>query len=314
MNARIRQNEALALRTQGYSFPAIAALLGYSAPQSARNAVLAAARRAGITAPTAPTATVTDSTDRKFGIEIEFTGLSAQGALTAVRAAGLTCEIEGYNHNTRSHWKIVSDSTCGYELVSPPLAGDAGFAAVTTAMNALDAAGAKVNRNCGLHVHHDSEGLSGSEIAAFVEFYVKRQDSMDRLVAPSRRRGGNTWCKRVGRNELADIISSFTQDRRPPARFGQGESSFRYRTINVMSMLRHGTIEIRQHQGSLNPEKAIAWIKFGQAMIRSAQAGATNAVPNTVFEMLQTLTTDHGLDAQDAEFLMGRAMHFTAAQ
>ena len=75
--------------------------------------------------------------NRTFGVEIECIGITSAVACEAIRAAGLTCEIEGYNHNTRDHWKIVTDGSVrdnrgnpGIEVVSPILRGTAGMTAL----------------------------------------------------------------------------------------------------------------------------------------------------------------------------------------
>lgn len=308
-----RQNRAAVLRAQGYTFRSIAEVLSYSSPQAARQAVLASQRRA-TTIVTGATWTPRATGDRAFGIEIEFFGISSNTALDALTTAGLNVDRQSYNHNTCPTWKLVTDATVngsGLELVSPKLSGESGYAEVMLAMTTLKAAGAVVNHSCGMHVHHDAEDLTGHEIASLMELYVGRQDAIDQLVAPSRRGTiYNTWCQRVDPRELSRIVTSLRAERRPPVGHGNGNSQYRYRTINVQAMLRHGTVEIRQHQGSLNGEKAIAWIKFGQALIRSAQSNASQAVPNTVFEMLQSLATNHGLDTATAEYLITRAFHF----
>lgn len=62
---------------------------------------------------------------RRFGVEVEFVGVSCEVAARAITAAGFSCQYEGYNHNTSSTWKIVRDGSIEYhngncgELVSP---------------------------------------------------------------------------------------------------------------------------------------------------------------------------------------------------
>jgi hypothetical protein len=245
-------------------------------------------------------------------VEIEFNGISKSTAYRVLSAAGVNVRDESYNHSTRTHWKLITDgsvSGSGLELVSPILAGDDGFAQLTLVLETLTAAGARVDRSCGMHVHHDMGGLTGEEIASFFEFYVDRQNSIDLLVAPSRRNGSqhSYYTSRVTQTERDRIGASFRANRQAPG----GD---RYRTINVQSFSRYETVEIRQHQGTLNAKKAVAWVKFGQSMITAARSGHGASVPTTVFEMIQSLTTDHDLAADAAEYLMGRALHFTSAE
>lgn len=238
---------------------------------------------------------------RQFGIEIEFSGLSAEGAAVALRSAGLNAVAEGYNHETRRHWKIVTDSTCGFEAVSPVLSGEDGYRQVGVAMKALREAGARVDTRCGMHVHHDMDGLSGAAIARFVEIYAARQSTIDNFVAPSRRRG-NRWCEPLRSTEVDAIVSTFTARRSAPY-------VDRYRTVNVQSFPRYGTVEVRQHQGSLNGSKAVAWIKFGQALIAAAAADVAVAdVPATPAGLVEFLNTSHSLDDAAAAYLAARSV------
>jgi hypothetical protein len=186
-------------------------------------------------------------------------------------AASIPVRNEGYNHRTRTYWKLMYDASVrntgthqayGHELVSPPLVGPAGFQALATAIKALRDAGATVDASCGIHVHHDMAGLSGAEIARFARLFYDRQDAIDMLVAPSRRHNGG-YARRLREYEINTIVEHFTAYRSAP-------QVDRYRTLNVQSFPKYGTIEIRQHQGSLNAIKVAAWIKFGQALVQAA--------------------------------------------
>ena len=67
---------------------------------------------------------------RRFGVEIEFKGNRTEVA-NQINMLGVACIEEGYNHHTRSHWKIVTDASLGYdnagEVVSPILQGASFF-------------------------------------------------------------------------------------------------------------------------------------------------------------------------------------------
>ena len=51
--------------------------------------------------------------DRKFGIELELIGITREQAIAALTRVGTEVREEGYNHETRRHWKIVSDASVG---------------------------------------------------------------------------------------------------------------------------------------------------------------------------------------------------------
>ena len=214
---------------------------------------------------------------RKFGVEIEFlvpSQLHLSSLAMEMTARGLTCGIEGYNHNDVNYWKITTDSSVGgsgstagwvgRELVSPPLSSKEGKRQLRLACEALAAVGAKVNMTCGLHVHHDARHLTDTAMVRVAETMAEFAWDMDRMVSKSRR-GGNTYCYRFDRYQL-DMIRAIGLRM-------YMQSSSRYQTLNLSAYLRHGTIEFRQHQGSVEYDKIVAWVEVGQAMIRAAQRG-----------------------------------------
>lgn len=322
-SSRLRQEQAYDLRLRNYTYQQIADALGYAGGSAACQAVRAAERRGyrGTTT-SAPNAAPNNAqaSGRTFGVEIEFSSLDGRAAAQAISDAGVTCTYEGYTHRVCGDWKIVSDSTCGYEAVSPILFGEDGYAQVRKVVAALSAAGATVNTNCGMHVHHGADDLNGEQLASLFELYASHFNAIDHLVAPSRRANSNRWCKRFRRGELSKIVDAL-RSRRDSVRDGSlptwnllSARDDRYRHINLCSFPKYGTIEIRQHQGTLNGDKAVAWIKFGQALVQAAIDGGASRVPNTVFEMINTLRSNHGLDADSAGFLVERAMHFAATE
>lgn len=310
----VTRRAAYELRQIGWTFPAIAAHLGFANANAAMYAVEAHARATGASVPSRSARrsaaarqgaarrhgrTVSPLLARRFGIEIEFSGLDPYRAAEAIRAAGLEAEAEGYNHDTRDHWKIVSDSTCGYEAVSPILSGEDGYEQVRKVMRALSEAGARVDRRCGMHVHRDVNDLTGEAIATLVETYAGSQTTIDRFLARSRRSGQSEWCAPMTARDVERVAEGFRTHR-------QADSGVtRYRSINVQSFPRYGTVEIRQHQGTLNGSKAVAWIMLGQALVVAAQT-ETPVDGGSVETFLASLV-DAGLPTEQSRRLARRA-------
>lgn len=245
---------------------------------------------------------------RKFGVEIEYIG-GYDGLVREMRSRGLSVDYVGYSHAvTPGAWKIVTDGSVsgGYELVSPPLSGAAGRRQVKKACEALQAAGCRINSSCGLHVHHDIHDLDAAGIGRLASFWSNNQRNINWLVAASRR--DSSWAQPLTRGEVdAYNTLSPTRDLRSQI---QSIAYRRYRSLNFLAYVRYGTVECRQHQGTLNAKKMLAWITLGQAVIRSAKAGATTAAPNTG-EFLSSLT---GLDAPTRTYLTGRARNFAGTR
>jgi hypothetical protein len=75
----------------------------------------------------------------------------------------------------------------------------------------------------------------------------------------------------------------------------RGESGYtRYWTVNVNSFPKYGTLEFRQHQGTLNGKKAVNWVKMLLAMATTAQATTTEITVevSTVNELMTAINLE----------------------
>lgn len=220
----------------------------------------------------------------RFGVEVEFTGISREVAAEAIKAAGHDARVEGYNHTTRKHVKIIGDASVtgssrnnGGEAVLPPVAGEAGLAMVADVLDALRGAGARVDRSCGLHVHIDTKGLTGEGVARFAEAMYAAQPMLRAFVTASRAQ--QYYCSPTRRSTVSRFSAAvrggyFSRD--------ASESSERYAAVNVLAYGRHGTIECRLHGGSLNAAKVSAWIKMLLAIRSTVEAETDGALIDAV--------------------------------
>jgi hypothetical protein len=203
---------------------------------------------------------------RRFGVEIEFVGVTPEVVVAAIVAAGVVCRDEGYNHDTRATWKVVRDGSlavspgmpygaCG-ELVSPPLSGVEGIEQVRTVLRALASCGATVNRSCGLHVHVDAGDLSPSQIGSILRRYSTFQGQIDNFMPASRR--NSRWARRIDESVISTVegYANAATMRRSAGYLD------RYYAVNAAAFARHGTVEFRQHSGSVNAGKVARWVAF----------------------------------------------------
>lgn len=272
----------------------------------------------------------------RFGVEIEYTGISREAAARAINDAGVAAQVEGYNHQTRSHVKVIGDASVtgsrnnrGGEVVLPPLAGEAGFDTVRKVCDALTDAGARVDRSCGLHVHVDTKGLTAEGIVRYAEALYAAQPMLRSLVSPSRRTG--QWSRPTRSGMLHTFRSAVTGAPRPG--YG-GEGIDRYTAINLTAYGRHGTIECRLHHGTLNGNKIVRWIEMLLAIRATVEAetdaafiaaiddagfGTAPAAENAdhlapVAAPLKALVRFGGLPKPAAEFLAERAESLAGAR
>lgn len=231
--------------------------------------------------------TFTASADRTFGVEIEFKSpLTREQIAQQLRNAGIDCQAEGYNHQTRSHWKVIYDASVvnGHELVSPPMSfDDSSFRQIEIVCQTLTELGARIDKQCGLHVHHDARDLSDRQIVKTVALYAKHEAYFDEILPQSRRGTNNLFLKSLNvRGDLKSTVKTITACKTREEL--KAVYSDRYYKLNVHSLFRHGTLEFRHHSGTIEAAKIVNWIKITRAMVeRGANAKSVtvrNDTPN----------------------------------
>jgi hypothetical protein len=206
--------------------------------------------------------------ERTFGVEIEFQG-NREEVARLMNAKGVKAYVEGYNHSTKSHWKLITDASCGYELVSPPLKGREGLEQLKKACEALKEAGAKVNRKCGLHVHHDINDYNVKQIANIFAIYIKLEKTIDTFVPNSRRANNNTYCRSLFQGTTQQAILDKLKVVKSLEDIGRIWHT-RYVKVNFQSYVKYGTIEFRQHSGTTEFDKMYNWILLTQQIVNMA--------------------------------------------
>ena len=181
--------------------------------------------------------------------------------------------MEGYNHTTRPHWKLVTDSSISgndtFELVSPILVGEAGLRELEKVCLVLDLCDVKVNGSCGLHVHIDAAGFSMETWRNLALSYKHLEPVIDRFMPASRR--DNYYCKGLGHVSDEMIRSARTVDELKN-RIGN-----RYHKVNLEAYSRHKTVEFRQHSGTTNFTKMRNWVLFLHKLVTFATRGQVPA-------------------------------------
>jgi hypothetical protein len=209
---------------------------------------------------------------RTFGVEIEAVGATRGAVATALRRAGIDCYDAGYSHTAVASWKVVSDvSVAGslpFELVSPILRGDAGLEQIATVCRVLNELGCTVNSSCGLHVHVDGRDFSQNlnKIKNLARMWMKYETCFDQLVPASRR--DNHYCNSNLRRHgsVADAFQAIgavtTLHSLLMVTNRAADDNGRYHKLNLCALLRHGTVEFRQHGGTTEAEKIINWVRL----------------------------------------------------
>lgn len=189
---------------------------------------------------------------------------------------GVQTEYEGYTHRTTDHTKIVTDSSLssgGIEVVSPPLSNRQRrqwLSGVSKALKGL----VGFNRTTGVHMHEGlrkpnqmfgEEGVMSWEQAKMTGvktamIYTLFQRAINTVLPASRR--NNDYAQSM---EFMWDYCEFNDT--------SYENMYhrivgnRYWAVNLEPLSRYGTIEFRQHGGSINPVKLDAWAQLLNAIV-----------------------------------------------
>lgn len=221
--------------------------------------------------------------DRKFGIELEIVGINGRDAAAALRRAGFACQFEGYNHDDHADgaWKVVTDGSIvgiGCEVVSPILRGMDGLDEACLVAGILADRGATANRSCGFHVHFDASEMSVEQLRAIVNRYATFEEQIDSFLPPSRRANNNRFCKSL--RALTACAREAMQNAGTIRQLAQAQNGGdRYFKVNLQSLLRHHTIEFRQHSGTCDAWKIRNWVLFLDGFVTKATEPAHRDTP-----------------------------------
>lgn len=229
-----------------------------------------------------------------FGIEIEFIrpDRSQADIAAAIEAQGIGCAASGYTHRGTHTWKVVSDGSLGYgghEVVSPVLTVDR-LGEVDKVCAALSGLGATVSRACGLHVHVGAQNINVNALKRLAALYVESEDIIDQLLPPSRRASNNSYAQTVKNTDLQRLASASAVTEIAQAVSGGG----RYSKLNFTAFWRHGTVEFRQHSGTIDPAKIKNWALFCGKMVETAEREQNEAL-QVVAPALPVTNTGEGL-------------------
>jgi superfamily II DNA or RNA helicase len=196
-----------------------------------------------------------------------------------------------------SRWYVERDGSVGWEVTTPVLEGIGGYERVVRACRTMEAVaqrlGFRVNANTGLHVHLAWLGDDGRSATKFeqtrrlLRLTSALEPALATLVAPSRiaafdgsayRLGSpNTYAKPVGTTFPGQTLNAARGWDDLWALCSEKEK--RYVTLNPRPLWgKHGTVEVRMHNGTLDAGKALLWTSVWQQILWRAEQDQTVAL------------------------------------
>ena len=148
-------------------------------------------------------------------------------------------------------------------------------------------------------------------MVSFLNLYYKEYKLIDYLLPPSRR--NNTYCEQIKKSEIVKMNSRFENGTLEGIKDIAGILWTRYRTVNLNSYVKYGTIEFRQHGGTTEFEKIEAWIILMYQMLETAKGlhiRAGRAVTRTVNNFKGFMEIVNLQNTYTEEYLLNRFKHF----
>lgn len=242
---------------------------------------------------------------RKFGIELEGYGLSSLEVAEQLENVGVLAAYGETYSKSLERWTVGRDSTIQQlspiELISPPLTLKE-LKQVEAVSWTMTQVGLKTDNSCGLHIHWNVSDYSGRSLVNLLRLYAKYEKVLDLLFHPSRREDRNQHCRSLIKGKSLDwiyrlnkpfyyrayqIAKEFetTQHLSPVT----SEPSARHHKINICAVNKYGTVEFRQHHGSLDFEEIKHWILFSQQLVLRAKDATIGEGAATWDSLIKTL-------------------------
>lgn len=239
----------------------------------------------------------------KFGIEIEFTGITRDKAANIVAEyLGGTIELTYDHYDTHQIkapdgriWKCMYDGSIlcqqrtegritpsttqnSVELVSPILLYYQDISTLQGLVRALRKAGGFANSTCGIHIHLDGSNHTPRSIRNFVNIIASHNDLFYKAlqIPPQRMQ----YCKKMDaylvkqmnllKPQTFDQIEAIWYEKYRGRRTQHYHSS-RYHFLNLHSFFHgHHTVELRGFNGTLHAGKIRAYIVLALALNHQA--------------------------------------------
>lgn len=236
---------------------------------------------------------------RKFGIEIELTGITKDTAaktLKGIVGGRLQHTRDSYdtikvNAEDGRIWKIMNDASIrketkwgstesrdySVELVSPILTAT-DIDTIQEIVRAIRKVGGKTNSSCGIHIHLDGTDHNVQSIKNFINIIASKNDLLYKALQIKTDR--MRWCKKMDERLIEEIqkkkpktmqeIKDIWYDERN-AGYHSHYDKTRYHFLNLHSYFQgNHTVELRGFNSTLHAGKVKAYILLALAINNQA--------------------------------------------
>lgn len=197
---------------------------------------------------------------RRFGLELEFTKRSNREFLYYIITKSCPNDkvlITSWQKNIdNEEWICKTDSSCGYEVATPVFSTRNDLEKLRRVVDSLNENGAKVDKNCGIHVHVECRDLNAHKLLRLVSYWLKSEKIITSMF-PDYRKESKFCCPLSDDLPLLAELKSCT-----PLKIISVFSKKRNRSMNIKHCRTRGTIEFRLMEGNLQSENIVNWTLF----------------------------------------------------
>lgn len=220
----------------------------------------------------------------------------------SIRAgASVNCQRGNFNRDTMS-WGVKHDGSLRQddgrkrspngdflvEVVSPPLRGEEGIRDMKAVLRKLVRMNAKVNVSCGFHLHVGAQDLIVEEVANVYSHFLRYERFFDLILPLSRR--SNIYAYSLRNAICGGSLDPNSDHAAQHAILAMRKAKTSEEVRNLVtqhggtdghwaklasygargSLSRYGTMEFRQHSGTVNETKAENWVRLCMAFFEKA--------------------------------------------
>lgn len=264
---------------------------------------------------------------QKFGMEVEFTGVTRQEAANAIAevigSTNITAPSANCYHARKiigadgRKWTVERDSSIDpqrsqkskaqnesydefrVEFVTPICSYD-DIETIQNIIRKFKELGGIANSSCGMHVHIDGANHTATSLRRLCNFMVSRQNLILEAIGTEAR--ASRWCKPIScellkamkknkdltKDQLEAIWYSTANDGYTGVIDHQHYNFTRYHDVNLHAFFTKGTVEFRMFNSTLNADKVKAYIQFCLGL----SAWSIESDENISFHKKEALTAD----------------------
>lgn len=204
---------------------------------------------------------------RKFGVELEFTAEEPNSReflqrhiQSVLHEMNINHEVQvrEWEHTNDNHgiWVCKTDSSCGFEVCTPPLQGPEELKVLGEVCRKLNEVGAKFNNSCGLHVHISVTDFTNEQFYTLLMYWIKNEHNVMN-AHPAHRQENTRYC-----GPAISRVQDWEADVNYDGRSLYREIRNHRGAINARYWENRKTVEWRMGEMDLDPESVKNRVRF----------------------------------------------------